>query len=91
MSNRGIATIDGHATVGPTRASKQAHEDRRRSGVAQRSRKDHECDPILALAQRTLLVPMLYLLMEVLRIGARLCMKVDARDDLCVLSLSSHS
>ena len=56
----------------------------------QRPRKDHECDPILALAQRTLLVPMLYLLMEVLRIGARLCMKVDALDDLCVLSLSSQ-
>ena len=53
--------------------------------TSQRPRKDHGCDPILALAQRTLLVPMLYLLMEVLRIGARLCMKVDALDDLCIL------
>jgi len=83
MSFHGIATIDDHATAGPTRASKQAHEDRRRSGVAQRPRKDHECDPILALAQRTLLVPMLYLLIEVLRIGARLCMKVDALETIC--------
>jgi hypothetical protein len=90
MTFHGIATIGDHATAEPTRAGKQAHEDRRRSGVAQGPRKDHECDPILALAQRTLLVPMLYLLMEVLRIGARLCVEVDALDDLCVLSLSGQ-
>jgi hypothetical protein len=56
-----------------------------RESLAATLRLGYGCGSILALAQRTLLFPMLYLLMEVLRIGEGFVLKADALDDLHIL------
>jgi hypothetical protein len=45
-------------------------------------REGYGCDPILALAQRTLIVSVLYLLVEVVGIGVGLVPEAEAPDDL---------